>query len=81
MTADSLLCQHSYTDIGATNFPLKVLVVIFLRHLGVIQTNEQRTCWRSTIIESLAVPGDCENSDKNLTHFALKLCCPHFKSS
>jgi len=25
--------------------------------------------------------GDCENYDRNVEHFVLKLCCPDFKSS
>jgi len=46
LTVDSLLYQHSSTDLVATNFLVCVLlwVIIYLRHLGVVQTIEQRTC-------------------------------------
>jgi hypothetical protein len=91
LTFDSLLYQHSSTDLGATNFPVcvKVWVIIYLRHLGVIQTTEQGTCWRNTIrrlrFETQALSGDCQNGecgnyDRNVEHFVLKLCCPGFKS-
>jgi hypothetical protein len=91
LTVDSLLYQHSSTDLGTTNFSVCVKVwFIYLRHLGVIQTTEQKPCWRSTIkrlrFETQAVSGDCqngdcENYDRNIEHFVLKLCCSDFKSS
>jgi len=84
-----LLCQHSSTDLGATNFPVcvKVWVIIYWRQLGVIQTTEQRTCWGNTIrFETQAVSSDCQNGDgrmydRKVEHFVLKLRCPDFKSS
>lgn len=87
-----MLYQQNSTDLGASNFPVcvKVWVIIYLRHIGVIQTTEQRICWRNTIrrlrFETRTMSGDCQNGDcgnydRNVEQFALKLCCPDFKSS